>query len=943
MTRRASPEQAASLMQQVPRIVAPVALILFTFIASTIVKPFGAHGEARLSNMLEAAVACASGIVVIASARSLTARDQRTWQLFGLGALSWGSGQAFAFCYELAAGARPPVPSPADVGYLAMIPLMLIALVRLPIDRPRLEGRIRVLLDALIVIAAIATVSWLLFLGPVYRDIGMSTVHKLVASAYPAGDIVLMCALVGGIARGWLQCDDSPIPLLLLGIAAFIAADLSVYYLSLHGTYSHDGVLGVGWPLGFCLIAEATRARAASAKSGRGAASASAVRQLHVVDTVGKIVLHALLAALAGMLLSTAVRHGDLIDNVFYFLAVSTIVIVFARQFFTVRENERLNADLRELSHNLGDAVRARTHELESAVASLRSEVIEKHRVATTLRTTEAHLRAVLANAPLLLFGLDSNGVFTLCEGKALDALGLDSIAVIGESIFDVYKGVPTIHEHIRYALSGASFDGTVDLGDVSLDIRYEAIKDEGDAVIGVIGAALDITRRRRAEQQLVHLAFHDPLTTLPNRARFMERLRQALRETEGRRARPAVLFIDLDRFKIINDSLGHAAGDELLVGAAERLSTCVRAGDLVARLGGDEFTVLLRPIAQPGEAEAIAALIVEAFMQPFQIAGRDLFVSASVGVAWAPPGAFTPDELIRKADIALYQAKGGGRARAVLFDDAMDVRAVKRLEVENDLRRALERDELLLYYQPEVDLRNNEVVGMEALVRWKHPTRGIVPPSEFVALAEETGLIIPLGRWVLEQACRQTMEWQAHRPGKRPLIVGVNLSMRQLQETDIASVVKDVLRSTGMPPGALRLEITESMAMQEVEQTIAVLEGLKQIGVELAIDDFGTGYSSLSYLARLPIDILKIDRSFVQALGTERSTGLIVEATIALAHTLGMEVTAEGIESAQQLARLKALRCDRGQGFYFAKALPAEIIGAVLVGAAVHTNALSA
>jgi EAL domain-containing protein (putative c-di-GMP-specific phosphodiesterase class I) len=217
------------------------------------------------------------------------------------------------------------------------------------------------------------------------------------------------------------------------------------------------------------------------------------------------------------------------------------------------------------------------------------------------------------------------------------------------------------------------------------------------------------------------------------------------------------------------------------------------------------------------------------------------------------------------------------------------------------------------------------------------------VPPSEFVALAEETGLIIPLGRWVLEQACRQTMEWQAHRPGKRPLIVGVNLSMRQLQETDIASVVKDVLRSTGMPPGALRLEITESMAMQEVEQTIAVLEGLKQIGVELAIDDFGTGYSSLSYLARLPIDILKIDRSFVQALGTERSTGLIVEATIALAHTLGMEVTAEGIESAQQLARLKALRCDRGQGFYFAKALPAEIIGAVLVGAAVHTNALSA
>jgi diguanylate cyclase (GGDEF)-like protein/PAS domain S-box-containing protein len=431
-----------------------------------------------------------------------------------------------------------------------------------------------------------------------------------------------------------------------------------------------------------------------------------------------------------------------------------------------------------------------------------------------------------------------------------------------------------------------------------------------------------EIAERRELEAQLTHQAFHDPLTGLPNRTLFLDRLDLALERAGGWGGEVAVLFMDLDDLTVVNDSLGHEVGDMVLLAVAERLENAMLAEETVARFGGDEFAVLLEKVEASSDAAMVAERILERFGEPLVMEGREIAIRPSIGIALGNALQNTAEELLRYADTAMYQAKRQDDDYRV-FEPAMYEKASRRLKLENDMRRAIEGEEFVVWYQPIVDLQTGEVAVVEALVRWEHPEQqGLIAPSQFISVAEETGLVVPMGRWVLEEACRQGARWQQKHPRVPPLVVSVNLSAKQLQHPDVAETIEETLRVTGLDARYLSLDITETVYIEALKGHTAALNKIKRIGVRFSIDDFGTGYSSLAYLKRLPVDILKIDKSFIKGIGEDIEDKAIVQMIIELAHTLGMEVVAEGVESEEQAEQLKEMGCDRGQGIYFSKPL---------------------
>lgn len=544
-------------------------------------------------------------------------------------------------------------------------------------------------------------------------------------------------------------------------------------------------------------------------------------------------------------------------------------------------------------------------------------------RLAVIVESADDAIVSIDPDGRVLTWNAGAARMYGLAEERALGSsfsavFAPERRAELAALVATVVAG-SAVHSHETEQVAS---DGSL----IVVSLTLSPIPDEAGAPVAVSVLATDITERKRLEEQLAHQALHDGLTGLPNRALFRDRLAQTVGRRRTRRdessSRSAVLFLDLDDFKVINDTLGHKVGDELLIAVAERIAECIRPGDTAARLGGDEFTVLLEQVRDAADARIVADRILERMAEPFVLDGHRVVVGGSIGIAVSDDGATSSDDLIRNADTALYEAKGNGKARAAIFDPSMGTRAWQRLEVEADLRRAIETGELTVHYQPIVRLADAVPVSVEALVRWNHPVRGDVPPGDFLTLAEQTGLIVPIGRLVRAKACRDLARWRREVDGLEDLTVAVNVAPRELAQPEFVDGLLAEIAAAGLPASAIRVEVTEGTSVEDAS-AIERLATLREHGVTTALDDFGKGYSSLGNVHRLPLDGLKIDRQFVAGLGHEPQATAIVTAAISFATALQLDVTAEGIETAEQLAALRRLGCLYGQGFLFARPSP--------------------
>ena len=577
-----------------------------------------------------------------------------------------------------------------------------------------------------------------------------------------------------------------------------------------------------------------------------------------------------------------------------------------------------------------------RTDELEQQTVELKQSQDE-------LQASQARLSGILELASEAIISVDENQRIQLFNQGAEKIFGYTAEQVLAQPLDlllpERFREAHRQHIH-QFAQSSdvarmmgkrpEIFARRQDGTEFPAEASISKLELKGEKVLTVI--LRDITERKQAEEQLQHIAFYDSLTELPNRALFMDRLEHVLqRAKRNQDCLFAVLFLDLDDFKLINDSLGHLAGDRLLKEIARRLRNCLRPSDTLARLGGDEFTILLEELKNLEDAIKVAERIHNQLSLPFKLNSHEIFPNTSIGITLSTMGYDQPKEILRDADTAMYRAKTLGKGRYEVFDSYLHQSAVASLQLKNDLRRAIERQEFLIYYQPIRELATGRLTGFEALLRWQHPERGFVSPAEFIPVAEETGSIVPLGQWILSEACRQMKAWQEQLPTAESLKISVNLSGKQLTEAEFIEKINQILTQTGLDSRSLKLEITESTLMENVEVATKMLRQLRARKINLSLDDFGTGYSSLSYLHRFPLNTLKIDRSFVSRMKANDENSEIIRAIVTLAHTLGMDVTAEGVETQEQLEQLKLLRCEQGQGYLFSRPLNQKAAEALL------------
>jgi diguanylate cyclase (GGDEF)-like protein/PAS domain S-box-containing protein len=852
------------------------------------------HGFAgvAVSDLSSLAATAVLGAVALHAALSATGRRRAHLVLLGLAGLCWSAGETLWAVDELLLHRDAPFPSLADAGFLAFVPLAAIATLLLPDVPSELRARLRVALDGLLIGGSLLFLSWSTVLGPAYRAGAETPLAAVIAVAYPVADIVLAAIALSVLAR--LRGRERAQPLCLAaGLLAFVVADSAFAVMSMNGTYHSGALTDLGWVLGPLLMAAAAVAPAYQAAARRETEVPRALSALPYVP----------LAVAAAVALWSGVAHDGL-GGTETTIGAAVVVLVVLRQLVGVSDNARLTKSLAAAMV----AAQQREEHFRSLVQGS-SDVL-------TICERDGTIRFI-SPAVYRIFGFHPDD---LVGTKLADLLHPeDKHRVLGEVVGAVTEPGAPLTIHCRYRHADGRWLHVEALLANDLDHPH---------IAGLVFNTRDVSERKELERQLTHQAFHDPLTGLANRELFRDRVRHALALRSRSLQGLAVLFLDLDGFKAINDSLGHAIGDRLLGSVAGRLQSCVRPGDTVARLGGDEFAVLLEDLDGVQVAQQVAARFIEELHTAFTIAGHEVFVGASVGLALAG-GNDDADELLRNADLAMYRAKALGKGRCELFEPDMHAAALERMAIEGDLRHAVVRGELRLHYQPVVELATGRIVGVEALLRWQHPTRGLVSPLDFIHVAEESGLIVPVGRWVLSEACRQVARWQ--RDTGLPLRLSVNLSARQLQAPRLAEMVAKTLRSTGVRPTDLILEITESMLVDDAERTIAKLHLLRELGVRLAVDDFGTGYSSLNYLRRLPVDVLKIDRSFVQGIGTEAELTSLTGAIVGIGRDLGLDTVAEGIEEVGQLEALRGMGCALGQGYLFARPLPPDELAALL------------
>ena len=866
-----------------------LALVHVAWALAAPVSPFATQAGLRASLLV---AALATTAACWHAARTAEGATRRGWTLFSLTGACWALSQGMAGFRELTSGARLPFPSPADVPANLAIVLSVLALLAFLAGALTSAARMRTLLDALLIAASLLFVSWAAVLEGLYRTAGTGPA-RMLGVAYPMGDVVLASLVLVAAARA---SSGSRLPWALLGTGlGLFAVDHSTFvYLQLAQLDARPWTQSFSWLAGCLLVGLAalsfdTRTSPISAEPRAG-------------GKLGIFVPYLPLVLAAAVAVRVRVDRG-----VPAFLAVNgaiVIVLLLARQLLSQLENL-------ELTQELEGRVRRRTAEL---------------------RRQERRFRSIAQNASEVLTVVDSAGIIRYQSASISRVLGHGAEDMVGRQLEELVA--PEDFEATLQLVRAAAPSPAAPTVITSRLLRSDGSRCEAeisvsnlvndDAVRGFVLTSRDISERSALEAQLRKQAMQDPLTGLGNRALFRDRLEHALARSQRTPELLAVLMIDLDGFKQVNDSLGHDAGDRLLVEVAQRLTDCLRAGDTVARMGGDEFAVLLEHADIEGP-EVVAQRIVYRLRAPVDIDGKAIVTQGSVGVAMASTSTTGAEELLRNADLAMYVAKSKGKGIYEIFEREMHAAALDRVELESELREALRRRELTLHYQPVVELPGGRISGAEALARWEHPRRGMVSPAEFVALAEESGLVVDLGRWVLGEACRQAKHFQEAYPTEPPFSMAVNVAARQLTSPWLVDEVRKALIENHLPPSSLVLEITEGALMRDAASIVPTLEALRALGVRLAIDDFGTGWSSLSRLRSFPVDKLKIDQSFISEIKSSGDDAPIVAAIVAMAHSLQLTTVAEGVETSEQLACLHEHGCEEVQGYLLSRPLPAE------------------
>ena len=832
--------------------------------------------------------------------RALDPRVRRALRLLAAGTAFVAGGRLVWAIQEHLLGADPTL-SWANVFFVATYGAFLAAVLSFPVARSDRAERWRFLLDVAIVLLGAGIVVGYLQLVP-EEGRGIAAVEQVVALAYPLVGMLLLTAIVATAMRRPTDPNRRAYVLVIAGMLAGVLGDvLSEFVLEPSLRWSElltDGVCALSYVL---LVFGAERYRTAPVAPTDDLAEPpppAAFSPVAVVAVIGGY----------GLLVYVALRSWpSALSQIAVASAVLTMLVLL-RLVATARENARLQGE-------------------------------------TAARETERRFRSLVQHSSDVITVVDVDSTVRFVSPAIARVFGYQPEALVGTRLTAIIH--PDDRSRAAASLADAANRPSVPMSPAGWRVRHrdgtwlfaETLATNllpDPSVRGIVLNTRDVSERQALERQLTHQAFHDPLTGLANRALFRDRVQHALAVADRQQRRLAVLFLDLDDFKKVNDSLGHGEGDQLLVAAAGRLQACARTADTVARLGGDEFAILVEDVTDGTACHVVATRVVDAMGRPFSLSGTEVFVSASVGIASAGGGE-NADELLRNADLAMYLAKSRGKGCYEMYEARMHARVLARLELEADLRRAIEHEEMRLRFQPIVELATGALAGVEALVRWQHPSRGLLGPIEFVSLAEETGIVVPLGTWVLREACRQARRWADEHPG-RALTVTINISSRQLQHADFIETVQRALGDTGVDPATIVLELTESMLMQHTPSTLERLRALKALGVRLAIDDFGTGYSSLSYLQRFPLDILKIAKPFVDSLSREPGEGreqpgpsasdsALARAVITLCDTLGLRTIAEGVEREAQRVELLAMGCDLGQGYRFAPPLePGEI-----------------
>jgi diguanylate cyclase (GGDEF)-like protein len=755
------------------------------------------------SDILPAVLDLLSAAALIFAARRSAVHSSRmgfAWAVLAAAVLVYAVGDIIWMVLEVGLG-RSPFPSAADIFYLAFYLIFLVGVLLLPMKALNTGEWLKRALDMGVVMLAAILGFWNFFIAPLATaSPGQSTLGQLLSMAYPAGDLVLVWALLMLLYYRAENQSGGSVLLLAASTCVLILTDCSFSYQSFLGIYVSGGYVDLGWILAFSLTGLAGLWQGLSAQPGQKTIPILpfSTRLSGLTWLLNYLPYAWLLLAYA--ILARSYYHPSSMGFAQLALGVGVIIaLVIIRQVLTLRENDRL---LGQLQQAIGQ-VQLQAADLEKTNRVLQIEVAE----------------------------------------------------------------------------------------------------------------------RKHAEEQLAYDVLHDMLTGLPNRTLFVDRLERAIEYTRRRADCPfSVLFLDLDYFKVINDSLGHSVGDRLLISIARRLEDCLRASDTVARLGGDEFVILLDNTLQDNAVILVANRIQEELRKVFIISGHNIYITTSIGIVPSVQGYERPEDLMRDADLAMYHAKAQGKARSEIFNANMRTQAISRLELENELRHALEHGEFLLHYQPIVDLRSSRIIGFEALLRWQHPRRGLLPPAEFLTIAEESGLILPIGHWVLHEACSQVKKWQQNFSQMNNMTINVNIAGKQFAQPDFVEQIQNVLAETGLSPESLKLEIIESVLIDNYAAANGKFSRLNEIGVQLEIDDFGTGYSSLGYLQHFPIHTIKIDRSFVKEMGGGNKASELVRAMVSMAHELGMDTTAEGVETEEQLNELKNLTCQYGQGYLLSR-----------------------